>query len=106
MGDSATTPPSPFRVKQALDVARELRARLLADGADPSDDERLLHDTLDGETDALDVVRRLIRHALAMNAMADAAEARIAALRGRADRFGTRADLSRRAALEDRKSVV
>ena len=74
------TPPSPYRVQQALAVARELRARLEADGTDLSADEDLLHDTLDGETDALDVVRRLIRHSLAMTAMADAAEKRIAAL--------------------------
>ena len=94
------TPPSPYRVQQALAVARELRARLEADGVDLAQDEELLLGTLDGETDALDVVRRLIRHSLEMTAMANVAGVRVAALQGRADRFAARAEASRRAALE------
>lgn len=94
------TPPSPFRVQQALAVARELRARLEADGVDLAQDEELLLGTLDGETDALDVVRRLVRHSTAMGAMADAAGGRIEALTARRARFQARAEASRRAALE------
>lgn len=93
-------PPSPAAIERALAIAADVRALLLAEGADLDGDEALLSGMLDGETDAPDVARRLVRYALAMEAMERMARERADKLSGRAVRFATRAAGARRAALD------
>lgn len=98
--DCTLKPPSPAAIERALAIAADVRALLLAEGADPDGDEALLSGMLDGETDALDVARRLVRYALAMEAMERAARERADKLSGRAARFAIRAAGARRATLD------
>ncbi len=91
---SAPTPPSAYRIQQAVAHAHELRDALLAD-PDYAFDPDLLRDTLDSETDAVALVRRLVRYVLDTDAMAAAAKARLADLAARKARFEARSDRAR-----------
>lgn len=95
---NALTPPSGYRIEQALGIADALRRRLLADDPDLAADETALRDTLDGQTDVYDLVRRLIRFSLEAGALADAARDRADALAKRKARFERRAEAARGAA--------
>ncbi|HQT38915.1 MAG TPA: siphovirus Gp157 family protein [Acidocella sp.] len=103
--------PSAYRIEQAMSVALALRDRLLADDPDLAADERVLRDTLDGETEIYDVMRRLARFALESQAQCDVAMKRVDNLTERADRFKRRADRARAAlfaimdALGERKLI-
>jgi hypothetical protein len=71
---------------------------LIASLGDDAEDEAIRESALDGETDALEVARRLIRAALDLEAMAEAAERREADLRVRRARFEERAQSARNTA--------
>ena len=86
--------PSPYAVEQAMSAAQKLIAELGPD----ADDEILRMDTLDGATDALELVRRIVRSALDAEAMAEAAKSRMQALAARHDRFKGQADRARETA--------
>jgi hypothetical protein len=82
--------PSSFAVERAMSAAMSL---ILSLGPDPEDE--LVLDSLEGETDVLDVVRRIIRSALEMESMAEAAKAREADLATRRARFEANAERAR-----------
>jgi hypothetical protein len=59
---SASAPSlSPYQQEQAVTLIRSVRERLLADDPDIAADPDLWRDTLDGESDAIDLIRNLIR---------------------------------------------
>jgi hypothetical protein len=83
--------PHPAAVERAMSAAQQLLASLGAD----AEDAELLTNTLDGETDALELCRKIIRVALDAESMAEAAKARVDDLITRADRFAARAHSAR-----------
>ena len=87
--------PSGFRIEQAMAVAGALKQRLLQDDPDLAADETILRDTLDGETDVYDLMRRLARFVLEAEAMEAAAKARATAIAGRQKRYAARAQAGR-----------
>jgi hypothetical protein len=89
------TAPSAYRIEQAMAVAQSLRQRLLQDDPDLAADEAALRDTLDGETDVYDLMRRLARFTLDAEAMAAAAKARAENLAARKQRYERRAQAAR-----------
>lgn len=92
------TMPSGWRIEQAMAIADAVKRRLLADDPELAADEAMLSDMLDGEVDALDLVRRIVRFALDAGSLADAADARATDLIARRDRFKRRAETARAAA--------
>lgn len=78
---------SPFRLEHAMAEAMKLRAEI-GDG-----DDRLLLDTIEGETDVFAIMDRLSEMAIADKLLAERARERIARLDARADR--ARATLQR-----------
>ena len=88
--------PSAFRIEQAMSVAQAARARL-QDDPDLAADETAMRDLLDGESDVMDLLRRLARFALEAEAQAGAAKARVDNLRGRQKRFEARENHARQA---------
>jgi hypothetical protein len=72
---------SSYRIEQAMSAAMQIRA-MLGD----TEDEKLLADTIDGETDALEILDRLAEQALADEALVEGARERIKRLEARADR--------------------
>jgi len=78
---------SPFRLEHAMAEAMKLRAEI-GDG-----DDRLLLDTIEGETDVFTIMDRLSEMAIADKLLAERARERIARLDARADR--ARATLQR-----------
>ena len=93
------SPPSAFRIEQAMAAADAVRHAILADDPDFASDETALRDLLDGETDAYDMLRRMVRFALDSDAQADAADARAKAISARKARFERRAQSARGAIL-------
>ena len=85
--------PSAWRVGQALTAAMTLINQLEA--ADPDTDEEALREAVENETDALVILRRVIRVYLEANAFEDALKARIAALESRQKRFRHRAEAAK-----------
>lgn len=69
------------------------------------DDEELFLDTLDGETDALDIIDRELAAELQDRALADAIAAQVEILRKRAARISERADTRRLAILRVMQAV-
>lgn len=87
--------PTPYQIEQAMSVAAHVKARLVADDPEAAEDHRLLADTIDGETGALDIVRALIRHSIEAQSLADAAKERAAELKARRERFERRVEAAR-----------
>lgn len=83
--------PSPYAVEQAMSAAQQLLASLGAD----AEDEAIRESALEGETDALELCRKIVRFALDSEAMEKAAKARVDDLINRADRFAARAQSAR-----------
>lgn len=75
--------PSPFAVERAMSEAMQLRAELTADDQTIADDDRLLCDVLDGETDVFAVLDRLIENSMADGVLAEMAAARAKRLEAR-----------------------
>ena len=92
------TMPSGFRIQDAMAHAAALRDTLLAD-PDYAFDADLLRDTLDSETSAVDVLRRVVRFVLDSDALADAAKTRLTDLAGRKTRYERRSEQARATAL-------
>src|SRR6188768_1939649 len=72
-----------------------LRERLVAIEPDIIADERLLFDTLDGETDAVDQLRRILRHGIEASVFAEALKRHMQVLEQRRARFEAREDACR-----------
>ena len=77
-----------------LPLIRQLADQLRAD---LGDDEETLLDTLDGETDILDIADALIREMTEADAMSDAAHAQAQALLTRSGRFAARVEARKKA---------
>lgn len=91
-GAEAPTGPRRVTVSEALEQAHEFAKLMSAEFPDLAEDEEAFLGTLEGETDVLEVVDRLVRRHLARKRLADAArqekadiEARIARLTRQAD---------------------
>ena len=80
-----------------MSVAHAVRARLLQDDPDLASDETALWDTLDGETDVFDLIRRLARFTLDAEATAAAAKERADNINARRQRYERRAHHARQA---------
>lgn len=89
-----TAVPHPAAVERAMSAAMSLIQSL----GDDAEDEILKLDLLEGETDALQIVRRLIRVALEAEAMVEAVEGRVRDLHARAVRFAAQAERARNTA--------
>jgi len=77
-----------------------LREQLVAIEPDMAADEGLLFDTLDGETDAVDQLRRILRHGIEASVFAEALKRHIDVLKQRKARFEAREDACRAAVRE------
>jgi hypothetical protein len=103
MSKAHTPPPppslSPWQQEQAATLIRSVRERLLAEDPDIAADPDLWRDTLDGETDAIDLIRAFIRAAIDADMLAEAARKRQAEIAARADRAERRKHAFRAAAL-------
>jgi hypothetical protein len=86
--------PHPAAIERAMSAAMSLIQSL----GDDAEDDAIRESALDGETDALEVARRLIRAALDLETMAKAAKSRMDDLAARHDRFAARADSARETA--------
>jgi hypothetical protein len=92
------TPLSPYQQEQAATLIRSVRARLLAEDPDIAADPDLWRDTLDGESDAIDLIRNLIRASIDADLTAEAARKRRDEIAARADRAERRKQAFRAAA--------
>lgn len=86
-----STYPSPAQIERAMSAAMQLLATIKSEGNSDLDDQ-LLADTIEGETDAMDLLDRIIETSVADKLMSEIA-------RGRAKRFEERADRCRKLAL-------
>lgn len=93
MNDS---PPSGFRIEQAMSTWQSTRARLVADDADLARDEGALIELLgDAEGDVRDILARLLQATQHATAMAAAADDMVTTLKGRIDRYKRRVETFR-----------
>jgi hypothetical protein len=103
MSKTRTPPPplslSPRQQEQAASMIRQFRERLLGEDSDIADDPDLWRDTLDGETDAVDLIRSLIRASIDADLLAEAIRKRQAEIAGRAERAERRKQAFRVAAM-------
>ena len=99
MNDIPHTPrsaPSGYAIQAALSAWQSARMRLLAEDPSLEDDEAALVELLGPEEGAVeDVLARLLRGVLHAEDMCDAAKARAALIKGRADRYQHRAETMR-----------
>jgi hypothetical protein len=81
-------PPSlaPHQQAQAATLITALKAHLFAEDLDLTADETLWRDIVDGETDALDLIRALIRASIDADLTAEAARQRQTEIADRAER--------------------
>ena len=93
-----TTTPSPYKIEQVMSVATAFAARLREQDPDIATDELSFLSALESETDATELLVRIMRASTEADAMADAADVRIKDLAIRRDRFKRRKDEARAAA--------
>jgi hypothetical protein len=79
--------PSAYSVEKAMSAATRLRAELLAEDGTLADDDRLLCDILDGQTDVFDQLDRVIEASMADAVLAEMAAARAKRLAERKNRL-------------------
>lgn len=89
---------SPHQRAQAAGLLTTLRRRLLEQCPDLMDDPRAWLDTLDGQSDAIDVIRNLIRASIDADVLAEATRKRQAEIGERAERIEQRKQVFRDAA--------
>ena len=98
-----TLPPSPslapHQRAQAAALISAVRTRLLAEDPDLADDPELWRDMLDGQSDAVDLIRALIRASIDADLLAEATHTRQAEIAARAERAEHRKQAFRAAAL-------
>lgn len=90
---------SPWQQQQAAAIIQAARQNLLAEDPDIAADPQLWLDTLDGESNAIDIIRGLINAAIDAEMLADATSQRKAEIATRADRAERRKQALRAAAL-------
>lgn len=98
---SLPSPPSlaPAQQAQAAALIVSLKQRLLAECPDLEEDPKLWLDTLDGQTDAVDTIRSLIRASIDADVLAEATRKREAEIAARAERAERRKQAFRAAAV-------
>src|SRR5271169_3536297 len=104
MTKSRTPPPSPptlapHQQAQAAALIVSLKQRLLEECPDLDEDPKLWLDTLDGQSDAIDTIRHLIRASIDADVLAEAIRQRQAEIAARAERAERRKQAFRTAAL-------
>ena len=90
---------SPWQQQQAAAIIQSARQSLLAEDPDIAADPQLWLDTLDGESNAIDIIREFINAAIDAEMLADATSQRKAEIATRADRAERRKLAWRTAAL-------
>ncbi len=90
---------APWQQEQAATLVRSVRERLLAEDSDIADDPKLWLDMLDGESDAIDLIRNLVRASIDAAILAEAIRKRQAEIAGRAERAERRKLAFRAAAM-------
>jgi hypothetical protein len=90
---------APHQQAQAALLIVSLKERLLAECPDLLDDPKLWLDTLDGQSDAIDAIRSLIRAAIDADVLAEATRQRQAEIADRAERAERRKLAFRAAAM-------
>ena len=90
---------SPWQQQQAAAIIQSARQNLLAEDPDIAADPQLWLDTLDGESNAIDIIREFINAAINAEMLADATSQRKAEIATRADRAERRKQALRMAAL-------
>jgi hypothetical protein len=83
---------TPYQAKQIMATVEATRQRLLDIDPDIEQDAKLYLDMLDGESDAVDIMREFGRAYVDNNTLAEATATRIADLQARKARFDRRAD--------------
>lgn len=113
--EAASQAAAPYTtVQRAIEQARAFAAQMAAEFPDLADDERAFLDTLEGETDALEVCDRVLRRSLARQRLATAAKQEKGDIEARIARFERQAKGAKEVALAilqaagvpDRKGVV
>jgi hypothetical protein len=84
---------SPVRIEMAMSHAQQFAARLRAEDPELDHDDLLL--ALDSETEAPDLIRRVIRSAIEDEAFEEAIAARIRDLQARKSRYAARKEAAR-----------
>ena len=90
---------SPWQQQQAAAIIHAARQNLLAEDPDIAADPQLWLDTLDGESNAIDIIRGFISAAIDAEMLADVVSQRKAEIATRADRAERRKQALRTAAL-------
>lgn len=93
-----TTTPSAFKIEQVMSVAIAFAARLREQDPDIATDELSFLSALESETDATELLVRILRAGTEADALADAVDARMKDLAIRRDRFKRRHAEARSAA--------
>jgi hypothetical protein len=70
-----------------MSAALELRAALIGEDGTLADDDRILVDVIDGQTDVFDVLDRIVEASMTDAVLAELAAARAARLKNRKDRL-------------------
>jgi Siphovirus Gp157 len=98
-----TLPPpptlAPAQQAQAAALIVSLKRRLLEECPDLEEDPKLWLDTLDGQSDAIDTIRHLIRASIDADVLAEATRQREAQIAARAERAERRKQAFRMAAM-------
>lgn len=89
--------PSPFAIQRAMSAARDFADRLRADVGETDHDTLL--SALDSETDAIDLLRKVVISALEDQAFAAASRERVQNLTARIHRFDNRYEAKRQLSL-------
>lgn len=91
--------PSPFQFAQAMSVLQAMRTKLVADDPEIVEDETLLQDMLEGQTDCMETLHAMIRAAIVAESMEAEAYTRAKAIMARSVRYEIRAQWMRGAVL-------
>lgn len=83
----------------AVDIWNAVKAAILAEHPDLADDDEALFDTVDGLTDAADIVAAIVRQSREDVAAVEALKALIGQYQARAERIAKRAETRKTAAL-------
>jgi hypothetical protein len=79
--------PHPAQIERAMSEAQQLKQELIGQDGTIARDDRLLLDTLDGETDVMALIDRLVEYSMADQILAELAQARATRIKKRAEYF-------------------
>ena len=87
----SATAPHPAAIERAMSAALQLRQLMIGEDGTIADDDKLLLDMIEGQTDVLDVLDRVIEASMADAVLAELAAARAKRLKARQDWLRTTA---------------